>query len=233
MSLGQAAEIISRFHDSIGWDAVVSDVTPSAPLSAGTWDEIVSIAASSLINSGLSVERREVLGWHEHLGDIHSEDQPLIKNLPRFLRYFQYHGVMIAICTSDDRPSTDACMRNWEITDLVDHSICGDEVEQGKPSPQPLMELCRRAGVLPSECVVVGDTTSDTLMGARAGASLVVGVLTGSGTKEQLLESAHVVLASIRYLKDYLLLRRGPSGSMLDHDEGLDERQSPIKVRAG
>ena len=76
-------------------------------------------------------------------------------------------------------------MRRWNVSDLVDFSICGDEVGAGesKPSPRPLLELCRRAGggITPRECLVVGDTRSDTEMGRRSGAGFVVGVLTGSG----------------------------------------------------
>lgn len=201
----RTANIITTFHDSIGWDAVVEDVTPSAPLSAGTWDEIVKLSAAALLDAGLDVTVEETQEWHEHLGDIHAQDAPLIKNLPAFLKHFKRYGILISICTSDDRRSTEACMRNWNIGDLVDFSICGDEVTESKPSASPLLELCDRAGVLPSECIVIGDTSSDTGMGRNGGAGLVVGVLTGSGTEKQLIETgAHVVLPNIGYLPDFL-----------------------------
>jgi phosphoglycolate phosphatase len=221
ISTTQAEHIVSKFHESIGWDAVANNVMPSAPLSAGTWDEIVDISAASLNHSGLTIQHQEVLEWHQDLGDIHADDFPLIKSLPRFLQYFRHHGIIISICTSDDRASTKACLQNWDITDLVDFSICGDEVgKECKPSPEPLFELCRRARVSPSECLVVGDTSSDTQMGARAGAGLVVGVLTGSGTKEQLLSTgADIVLPSIGFLKGLLLLSKEPftrTGSIAD-----------------
>jgi phosphoglycolate phosphatase-like HAD superfamily hydrolase len=212
ISATRSEYIISKFHQSIGWDAVINDVLPSAPLSASTWDEIVDISVASLCESGLTVQYQEVLEWHQDLGDIHAEDLPLIKSLPRFLQHFKRHGIIISICTSDDRASTNACLQNWDISDLVDFSICGDEVgKECKPSPEPLFELCRRAGVSPSESLVVGDTSSDTQMGVRAGAGFVVGVLTGSGNKEQLLNTgADIVLPSIIYLKGLLLLSTEP-----------------------
>lgn len=224
--------IVSNFHRSIGWDADRNDVVPSAPLSAATWSEIVDISASSLFDSGLQVKHHEVLEWHQKLGDIHTNDLPLIKNLPEFLQHFKNQGIMVSICTSDDRSSTNACMRNWEISDIVDFSICGDEVQESKPSPQPLMELCSLAGVLPKECLVIGDTSSDTMMGAKTG-SLVVGVLTGSGTSSQLLDTgAHIVLPNIGYLKDLLLLST-PSSPVKDISiDDESSRLSPIKVKA-
>ena len=106
-------------------------------------------------------------------------------------------------------------MDNWGIANLVDYSIRADELdpENCKPSPEPLYELCRRAGVLPSECMVVGDTSSDTQMGLRGGAGYVVGVLTGSGTEDQLLQTgANVVLPNIGYLDKLLLLSSKPVG---------------------
>lgn len=125
-------------------------------------------------------------------------------------------------------------MQNWGIAHLIDYSICGDETEEGKPSPKPMLELCRRANLSPSDCLVVGDTSSDTLMGAAAGAGCVVGVLTGSGTKEQLLETgADVVLPTVQYLKDLLLLSAEPSISAGINDHHLeDEAMPPINVKA-
>ena len=114
ISSSQAAHIISKFHKEIGWDVRINDVVSSAPLSAATWDEIVAISAASLADSGLAVEHHEVLEWHQNLGDIHAEDLPLVKNLPRFLQHFKRHGIQISICTSDDRASTNTCMRNWD-----------------------------------------------------------------------------------------------------------------------
>ena len=58
-----------------------------------------------------------------------------------------------------------------------------------KPNALPLQLLCDQANVLPSNCIVVGDTISDTGMAINAGAGLCVGVLTGSGTRDQLLMS--------------------------------------------
>ncbi len=58
---------------------------------------------------------------------------------------------------------------------------------------------------MPHECLVVGGTSSDMGMGINGGAGLIVGVLTGSGTKQQLLDTgAHVVLPNIGHLEHLL-----------------------------
>src|SRR6056300_305328 len=131
--------IVSSFHSVIGWSVEKNDVVPSAPLSAGTWEEILDITCECLANSGLHVSIDEVTSWHESLGDIHAEDPPLIEDVQGFLKYLKSHGILISVCTSDDRGSTNACLRNWQIEHLVDYSICGDEVTRAKPSPHPLL----------------------------------------------------------------------------------------------
>ena len=53
--------------------------------------------------------------------------------------------------------------------------------------------------------MVVGDTTADTIMGRNAGVGWTVGVLTGTGTREQLLSTgADVVLDNVGGIPDFL-----------------------------
>ena len=60
------------------------------------------------------------------------------------------------------------------------------------------MTLCERAQVIPQDCIVVGDTTADTIMGTRAEVGLTIGVLTGTGTTDYLLENgADIILQSV------------------------------------
>ena len=75
----------------------------------------LTLVATSLQNSGLSCIRHdEVMKWHQELGDIHANDSPLISDLTKILiTVFINHGIIISICTSDDRDSTTKCMANW------------------------------------------------------------------------------------------------------------------------
>lgn len=62
--------------------------------------------------------------------------------------------------------------------------------------------------------MVVGDTCADTGMGRNAKAGLVVGVLTGTGTREYLLDhGADVVIPNIDYLFEILAMMGGRRSS--------------------
>ena len=75
----------------------------------------------------------------------------------------------------------------------------------------------------PEECVVVGDTTSDMGMGRNGNAGLVVGVLSGSGKRKQLVESgAHLILPDIGMLR----------GSLRSGSSPKDFLKMPILVKS-
>ena len=197
--------LLPEFHSQIGWDPVRQTVLPSAPLAAGTWDEQVA-TVQSLLNKYETNCKTEMLAaeWHSQV-ELHSNDNPVIPNLRGVLLDCRSRGLLISVCTSDERQSTDQALENWKVEDIISYSICGDEVDNPKPSAEPLERLCRRSGVTPYECIVVGDTSSDMGMARNAKALYCIGVLTGSGTAEQLAETgANIVVPSVEHVPDLL-----------------------------
>ncbi len=47
--------------------------------------------------------------------------------------------------------------------------ICGDTTPHAKPHPAPLLEAARRIGVMPAQCIYVGDDLRDVQAGRAAG----------------------------------------------------------------
>jgi 2-phosphoglycolate phosphatase len=52
--------------------------------------------------------------------------------------------------------------------------VCGDTVAHAKPHPAPLLEAARRLGVVPGECVYVGDDRRDVDAGRAAAMATIV-----------------------------------------------------------
>lgn len=202
LSTNDIDQYLSNIHTAIGWDHQHQNIVPSALLAAGTWEEIVAVFAKNLTAAIGNASYAEILNkvalWHAEIGSLHSNDTPIIDDLPALMQTCKSHGLLVAICTSDDRKSTDAALAHWNIAPLVDYSICGNEVTNGKPSADPLLQLCKQAGVQPHECIVVGDTIADTGMARKAGAGLCIAVLSGSGERQQLEKTgAHLILSSV------------------------------------
>ena len=214
LSANDIDQCLSNIHTSIGWDHQNRNILPSALLAAGTWEEILAVLAKNLTNAignTTSCTCREIVdkvaSWHAEIGSLHFNDAPIIDDLPGLIETCQSYGLLVAVCTSDDRKSTNAALGHWNIAPLVHYSICGDEVTKGKPSPDPLLQLCKQAGVQPHECIVVGDTIADTGMARKAGAGLCIGVLSGSGERQQLMKTgAHLILSDVGALPRFLQL---------------------------
>jgi len=242
-----AESSIIAFHNAIGWNPTTENVYPSSMLAAGTWEDILHETHTALsscwgnesveddLNNNCDVKTK-VMEWHENVGDLHGFDEPLIDDLRGLFQDCKERGLITAICTSDDRTGTDACMNNWDLRDVVDFSICGDEVTHAKPHANPLQMLCEFSSVSPEKCVVVGDTTADAGMGKNGNAGLVVGVLTGSGTPNQLMnEGAHILLSDVGKLPqlfDVLGLHK-VSSTKEEEEQEKEWGQSVSAVRIG
>lgn len=106
-------------------------------------------------------------------------------------------GIKIAVDTGFDRQITNALLKRmgWVEMNLLDASVTSDEVENGRPYPDLIFEAMKRTGVKEvSRVAKVGDTASDMNEGTRAGCTWVVGVTTGSYSRENLQQEPHTHL---------------------------------------
>lgn len=92
----------------------------------------------------------------------------------------------------------------WE--GKVDLTLSPADAGRGRPWPDMILTAVLRLRIDDvAEVAVVGDTSSDLIAGTRAGASIVVGVLNGAHSREELSAAPHThLLASVAELPDLL-----------------------------
>src|SRR5262249_25642772 len=114
-------------------------------------------------------------------------------------------GIRVALITSFAPPTRDAILRVLGWDSMVDIALSPADVGRG---PDLIMEAAHRLYVSDLRSViVVGDTVSDMLPGVRAGAGVIIGVLTGFGDRAGLRSAgATHVLASVDELPRLLAL---------------------------
>jgi len=119
-------------------------------------------------------------------------------------------GIRVCLVTGFAPATRDAVIDALDWRSLIDLALSPADAGRGRPWPDmPLTALLRLGGGAVSELAVVGDTPSDIESGRRAGAGLVVGVLTGRVSREELEEAkAPVVIDSVADLP--ALLGLGP-----------------------
>jgi HAD superfamily hydrolase (TIGR01509 family) len=78
-----------------------------------------------------------------------------------------------ALVTNTPKEGVERLLRRLGILDSFDLIVTGDDVREGKPSPEIVLLACRRLGITPAEALLVGDTQSDVEAGRRAGCRVV------------------------------------------------------------
>lgn len=96
-------------------------------------------------------------------------------------------GIKVCLATGFSPATRDAVISALGWGGVIDLAISPADAGRGRPWPDlPLTALMRLHGGSVAELAVVGDTPSDIESGLRAGAGLVVGVLTGDSSREDL-----------------------------------------------
>jgi phosphonatase-like hydrolase len=96
-------------------------------------------------------------------------------------------GVKIALDTGFDRKILDAILLRLGWFDVVDFTVASDEVAAGRPAPDMIRRVMAATGIHdPKRVAKAGDTPIDMQEGHNAGCGAVIGVLTGTGSAEEL-----------------------------------------------
>jgi phosphoglycolate phosphatase len=82
-------------------------------------------------------------------------------------------GLGVGVVTSSSRVVAEATLRHVGLMDHVDVLVAGDDVDEGKPSPRPVIRALEMLRLGPRDVFVVGDTVYDVEMALRAGVGLV------------------------------------------------------------
>jgi phosphoglycolate phosphatase len=115
-------------------------------------------------------------------------------------------GIKVALMTGFARPTQAAVLDALGWHNLIDLALSPAEVGRGRPYPDLILAAALRLAVDDVRQVVVsGDTPLDVIAGLRSGAGLVVGVLTGAGDQQSLVDAgAHEILNSVADLPGLL-----------------------------
>jgi phosphonatase-like hydrolase len=137
---------------------------------------------------------RLMTGFYESSPDIRE-----IEGTSAVFRILKEQGVKVGLDTGFSRDITDIIVARlgWHEAALLDISVASDEVEQGRPAPDMIFKAMEQLGISDVKSVAkIGDTPVDIQEGLNAGCGMVIGVLSGVGTKEELGGYEDTLLAS-------------------------------------
>jgi phosphoglycolate phosphatase len=113
-------------------------------------------------------------------------------------------GLALGVATSDSHASACSNLARLRLSDLVDFVAGYDSGYGGKPGPGMVRGFCAATRLAAAEVMVVGDNRHDLEMGRSARAGLVVGVLSGTGSRKALAPYADRLIKSVDELEPLL-----------------------------
>jgi len=164
------------------WIAAEYDLVGSL---GGTWsdEDAHQLVGNSLIDSGSyilhAIGRPDLQPeWvvdqlvSRVIDGLSSGDLPWRPGALALLEASAKAGVPCALVSASYRVLLDAALRALPAGTFVT-SVAGDEVERGKPHPEPYERACAALGVDPRDCIVFEDSETGARSGNAAGALVV------------------------------------------------------------
>jgi len=111
--------------------------------------------------------------WTQMSIDKYRYEVPLKCGVREFLKFCKDNHIRTGIATSNGRDMVDAVVESLQIGNYLDVITTACEVKAGKPEPDIYLEVARRLGVDPSECLVFEDVPAGITAGKRAGMQVI------------------------------------------------------------
>ncbi|MFJ4466561.1 HAD family hydrolase [Streptomyces sp. NPDC089424] len=125
---------------------------------------------------------------HKVLYGQYFDRLPALADAGRLLRRLHRDGWAVVLATSAGGAELSALRRAIDADEAITATASADDVEKGKPAPEPVERALELAGVPAERAVFVGDTVWDMRAGSRAGVRCV-GVLCGGIPRADLEEA--------------------------------------------
>jgi phosphonatase-like hydrolase len=147
--------------------------------------------------------------FSDDLAAAYEADPPvLLPGIAETVQQLRADGVQVALQTGYRREVAEGLLDavGWKVGRDVDALVAAEDVRASRPAPYLVFRTMEATGVTDvCEVLVAGDTVNDVTAGTRAGARLVVGVLTGAHTVAELGAARHThLLASVADVPELL-----------------------------
>ncbi|MFF8288779.1 HAD family hydrolase [Streptomyces sp. NPDC016309] len=130
---------------------------------------------------------------HKTLYGTYFDRLPAFRDAGRLLKTLAADGWTVVLATSAGGAELSALRRAIDADDAITATASADDVEEGKPAPEPVLHALELAGAPAERSVFVGDTVWDMRSGTRAGVTCV-GLLCGGIPRADLMEAGAAVL---------------------------------------
>jgi len=194
-------KVAGLWEKTVGVDLVYGKMDYAGPLATLPRRQEILIASAAFYLTGYSWEEARKRAEKAYDEADERVKPPfgtvLLEGVAATLKQMKGHGLKLAVASTDTHRRIDISFETLGLASLFDALVGDDDVVNGKPASDMIIEALKRTGCTAEETVMVGDSLSDMYMGKNANVKACIGVLTGSTKKEELEKVADVVIPSV------------------------------------
>jgi HAD superfamily hydrolase (TIGR01509 family) len=196
--------VADLWERTVGVDSKRKTIDFRGPLGTLPAHEELLLAAAAFYMKGYSWEESREYAQKAYDDAYIEMESPygsvLLEGVVKSLRKMKDHGLKLAIASTYAHRRTAESLKTLKIASLFDVIVGPEDVANGKPSPDMILEVLRRTGCKANEAVMLGDSVSDMKTGVNAGVKACIGVLTGVDGRKELEQFAEVIVDSVASL---------------------------------
>jgi len=155
------------------WKAILKKYNCDFPFESyrnfiGTTEAFISSSMLETFGADFPIKNFLSEAKEEKKNIISREGVAVKKGLIELLDYLTKKGIKKAVATSSHRDVMEHLLSLTNILHYFDYSVCGDEIERGKPNPDVFLKALSKAGAKPSEAFVLEDSINGILAAHNA-----------------------------------------------------------------
>lgn len=189
------------WEKAVGIDTKSGKFDYHGPLATLPSRDEVLVTATAFYLKGYSWDDAKNLAGRAYAEADKSMEPPygavLLKDVEKALKKLKEHGFKLAIASTDARSRTVISFKILKVDRLFDVFVGPEDVANGKPAPDMILEILKRTDCSAQNAVMIGDSLQDIKMGRNAEVRACIGVLTGITARADLERSADVVIDSV------------------------------------
>ena len=174
--------------------------------------------------AGFAVRLAALHRYADALLDEHAPGELVVPGTERLVDDLLAVGRRLAVVTSARRNAAEHSL--GDLTSRIEVVVTAEDVQRGKPDPEPYLIAASRLAVPPSACVVVEDAVAGVEAGRRAG-MVVIAVASTAAAEDLRAAGAREVVQDLSGLHGQLLAEPPPPTTDDDrhrHQEAPRER---------
>ncbi len=187
---GGEEALAAKLLEAGGQDESIGRVRSGTVLAVGNSRQIADLWGRVLADNG----RDDLVGMIDDIFQRQGRQHAVpVPGLAAALTGLRARGLALGVATSDSHEGALQSLSPFGVVELFDFITGYDSGHGVKPEPGMVRAFCEASGLAPSEVCMVGDNAHDLEMGRAAGVGLVVGVLSGTSSADDLTLADHVM----------------------------------------